>query len=158
MVEIGMAEMHIGRSPEILITRGLGSCLGITVYDPAKKIGALAHVMLPDITNARIKHNPYRFVNSAIDAIVEELKVHGSLTRNMKAKIFGGAHMFSFMVTNTILNIGEKNVLMAKQMFARWEIPVLAEDVRGNFGRTIEFYLDTGKVMMRTVSQGEKEY
>ncbi len=157
IIEIGIAEMKIGDSPAILVTRGLGSCLGIAIYDSYKKIGALAHPMLPTIKNAKFKSNPFKFVDTAISLMIEELEKRGSLIFNLKAKIFGGAHMFSSIPPDSPLNIGAKNIKIAREEFDRYRIKIIGEDVGGNFGRTIFFDLETGKVKIKTVFRGEKE-
>jgi len=157
IIEVNMSEMKIARAPDLLVTRGLGSCLGITLYDPVKKIGAMAHPMLPDIDKAKIKSNPCRFVNSVINKIIEDLKKEGCLKMNLVAKLFGGAHMFSFIAQDSILNVGEKNIEMAEAIFQQYGIKVAAEELRGTIGRTIELDLENGKVRVMTISSGIKE-
>lgn len=157
IIEVNMSEMKLASSPALLITRGLGSCLGIALYDPIKKIGAVAHPMLPDIEKAKHKSNPARFVNSVINKMLEDLIQEGCLKRNLVAKLFGGAHMFSFLSQDSILNVGEKNIEMAKSVFQELGIKIAAEDLRGNIGRTIVLDLETGKVRVKTISAGEKE-
>lgn len=157
LIEVGMADLKIATAPSVLVTRGLGSCIGITFYEPFKKLGAMAHAMLPDINNSKIKSNPARFVNSAIEKILEELKKQGCAKRHLEVKIFGGARMFSFIAQDSALNVGERNVVMAKEILANHGINIAAQDVGGNFGRTIELNLETGKVHIKTIYSGEKE-
>lgn len=157
IIEVGMAEMKIAQAPARLISRALGSCLGITLYDPFKKMGAMVHVMLPDIDKAKIKSNPCRFVNSAVKKMVEELVKNGCVKSTLGAKLFGGAQMFSFIASDSILNIGEKNIEMARSILQELGIKILAEEVGGTFGRTIKLDLENGKVIMETVSWGTKE-
>jgi len=157
IIEVCMGQMEISESPTRLITRGLGSCLGITLYDPNKRIGGLGHPMLPDIDRARIKSNQSRFVNSVIVQMVETLEKMGCTRAGLVAKIFGGAHMFSFIATDSYLNVGQKNIEMALTKLKEMNIKVIAQEVGGTFGRTVELNLETGKVMVSTVSWGEKE-
>ena len=157
LIEVGMADLKIQAAPGSLITRGLGSCVGITFYDPFKKIGAMAHAMLPDINHSKIKSNPGRFVNSAIEKILEEFKKQGCVKRHLEVKLFGGARMFSFIAQDSVLNVGDRNITMAKEVLSGFGIPIIAEDIGGNFGRTIELNLDTGKVHIKTIYSGEKE-
>jgi len=156
-IEVSMSEMKIAKAPGVMITRGLGSCLGITIYDSIKKIGAMAHPMLPDIDKAKIKSNPFRFVNSVINKMVEDLQKQGCLKRNLVAKLFGGAHMFSFIAQDSILNVGERNIDMAKSVLQNQGIKIAAEELRGSIGRTIELNLENGKVNIKTISCEEKE-
>lgn len=157
LVEVNMAEMKIVQAPGKIVTRGLGSCLGITLYDPFKKIGAMAHAMLPDIEKAKVKSNPARFVNSAIKKMTEELEKQGSLRGHIVAKIFGGAHMFNFINPSSILNVGQKNIEMAQGILRDFSIKLAADETGGTFGRTIELNLQDGKVRVKTISWGEKE-
>ena len=157
IIEIQMAQMQIGEAPAVLVTKGLGSCLGITFYDPVKRLGAMAHPMLPDITIARVKSNPSRFVNSAITHMLEEMEKKGCLKSRLVIKIFGGAHMFSFIHTDSALNVGQKNIEMALSTLKELNLKVAGQEIGGTFGRTIYLSLDDGKVLVKTVSWGEKE-
>jgi len=158
IIEVQMADLQIASGPSVLlVTRGLGSCLGITFYDPIKKLGAMAHAMLPDFDKARSKTNPHRFVNSSIHKMVEEFERKGCPRTRIIAKLFGGAHMFSFINTDSVLNVGQKNIEMAQALLKELGIKVVGEEIGGTFGRTIEFDLDDGKVMVKTISWGEKE-
>lgn len=152
-----MGDMQVGNSPSRLITRALGSCLGITLFNPLKKMGAMAHPMLPDIEKARVKNNPARYVNYVIKKMVEDLESRGNPKNTLSAKLFGGAHMFSFIAADSVLNVGEKNITMAKTILEELGIKLAAQEVGGTFGRTIELNLENGKVVIDTISWGRKE-
>lgn len=157
IIEVDMAGMKILQAPGILVTRGLGSCLGISIYDPLKKIGAMAHPMLPDIKKAKIKTNPSRFVNSSIIFMIDELEKMGCSRSRFIVKLFGGAHMFSFIGVDSVLNVGGNNIAMAEGMLKELGLKIAIQETGGTFGRTVELDLETGKVLLRTVSLGEKE-
>jgi len=157
LIEVGMAEVRVGSFPDVLVTRGLGSCIGIAIYEPRKKIGALAHAMLPSIANAKAKFNPAKYVDSAVSIMIDELKKRGVQPHQLVAKLFGGAHMFSSIPLDSPFNVGGKNIDKAREILASYGIKVVGEDTGGNYGRTIFFDLDTGKVRIKTVFQGEKE-
>lgn len=157
ILEVRMGELRISQSPSRLVTRALGSCLGITLYNPLKKVGAMAHPMLPDIEKARSNANPSRYVNYAVRKMVEELEKSGSVKSQLTAKLFGGARMFSFITADSILNVGEKNTAMARAALNELNIKIAAEEVGGTFGRTIELNLENGKVLVDTISWGRKE-
>jgi chemotaxis protein CheD len=157
LIEVQMGRTEIGKGPQKLITRGLGSCLGITFWDHVKKIGGMAHPMLPDFDKAKTKNNPSRFVNSAIFSMIESFEEKGCLKMRLEIKIFGGAHMFSFINTDSVLNVGQKNIEMAHSVFKELGLEPLIEEVGGTFGRTIELNCETGKVLIKTVSWGDKE-
>ena len=156
-IEVNMGEMKIAKTPDVLITRGLGSCLGITLYDPIKKIGTMAHAMLPDINRAKAQSNPNRFVNSVVENMLGELKKENCFKKNLQVKLFGGAHMFSFIAKDNLLNVGEKNIEMAKDVFQKQGMAIVAEELGGSIGRTIELDLESGKVLIKTISIGSRE-
>lgn len=157
LIVVGMAELKIASSPDTLVTRGLGSCVGIAMYGSYKKIGALAHAMVPLCEKGTVKNNPAKFVDSVILLMIDELKQRGCVLRNLKAKIFGGAHMFSSIPMDSPFNIGVRNVNVARSTLSSQGIELLADDTGGNYGRTIFFDLDTGKVKVKTIFHGEKE-
>ena len=160
IIEVNMAESKVAKSPAVMVSRGLGSCLAIIIYDPARKVGAMAHTMLPDIEKSRIKTNPARFVNSVVPNMLDDMAKLGAHINknNLVAKIFGGAHMFTFIDANNPFSVGDRNIDMAKNVLNQHGIHIVAEDVGGNFGRTVEFFLETGKVRVRTISLKEKEF
>ncbi len=160
IIEVNMAESKVAKSPAVMVSRGLGSCLAIIIYDPSRKVGAMAHTMLPDIEKSRIKTNPARFVNSVVPGMLDDMQKLGAHINknNLVAKIFGGAHMFTFIDANNPFSVGDRHIDMAKTVLSQHGINIVAEDVGGNFGRTVEFFLETGKVRVRTISLKEKEF
>lgn len=157
IIELTMGEMKIAKAPSVMVTRGLGSCLAITIYDPFKKTGAMAHCMLPDIDRGRIQSHPLRFVNFAIRKMVEELEGSGALRIQLIIKLFGGAHIFGFIAADSVLNVGQKNIDIAHATLKELGLKVAGEDTGGAFGRTIELNLENGKVLVKTASSGQKE-
>ncbi|WP_370575218.1 chemotaxis protein CheD [Methanomethylovorans sp.] len=154
MIVIGMADYAVTRSPDKLTTLGLGSCVGIALYDPVTKIGGLIHVMLPTIENARFTDNRTKFADSGIPFLVEEMIRVGASRRRMVAKIAGGAKMFSFS-SDVNLNIGERNIQATKVVLAEMKVPIIAEDVGKNYGRTVVLDTDTGVYYIKSAIKGE---
>lgn len=148
--------MKLARGPAMLVTRGLGSCLGIVLYEPHKKIGALGHAMLPKIDEGRVKSNPYKFVDSSIASMSNELKKQGCQLALIKTKLFGGGHMFSSIPANSVFNIGMRNYEVAKETLSLLGIKVVSEDVGGKNGRTLFFNVASGEVLVKTLFHGEK--
>jgi chemotaxis protein CheD len=156
IIEVGMADMKMAVGPAVIVTRGLGSCLGVVLYDSMRKVAALAHPMLPKIDEGRVKSNPYKFVDSAIKAMIEEFKKKGCQPCFLHAKIFGGAHMFSSIPINSVFNIGARNAEVAREIFSINSVKLIAEDIGGNSGRTIFVDTATGQVAVKTLFHGEK--
>jgi len=155
VIVVGMADLKIAKHPDILTTLGLGSCVGITLYDASKKIGGLAHVMLPTYKGFE-GQNIAKFADSALIELVNQLARSGAPRNMLVAKIAGGAHMFGRTQNNDMLKIGERNAAASIAILRQLGIPVTANDTGGSHGRTIELHMDTGALKIRTVGAGEK--
>ncbi|MDP4088237.1 MAG: chemotaxis protein CheD [Bacillota bacterium] len=156
-IRVGIADLNVTCSPGKLITVGLGSCVGIALYDKNFGIGGLAHIMLPDSTQFNNITNPLKFADLAIPDLVNRLRSLGASSRNMMAKIAGGASMFSFSDKSMIMDIGSRNCAAVKSALQKLNIPILSEDVGGNRGRTIVLDVRSGIVQIRTVGLALKE-
>ena len=158
VVKVGIAQMDVARQPNTIRTSGLGSCVGVVLYDEAKKIAGLVHIMLPDSSLGRSEGlNVAKFADTGIRALVDLLKSEGAQTFRLKAKIAGGAQMFQFTSDKDTMRIGPRNVEAVKAELRKNSIPLIAEDTGGNSGRTIEFNPATAKLNIRTVNQGVSE-
>ena len=155
MIVVGMADLKVAKHPDVLTTLGLGSCVGITLYDRTKKIGGLAHVMLPTYKGFE-GQTIAKFADSAIIELVNQLGRMGVARGSLVAKIAGGAHMFGRTQNNDMLKIGERNAAASLAILNQLRIPIQANDTGGTHGRTIELYMDTGSLKIRTVGAGEK--
>lgn len=158
VIKVGIADMKIVTAPNTIRTSGLGSCVGVVLYDLQKKIAGLAHIMLPDSSLARGETiHKAKYADTAVECLIQLLEKEGVNKKQLKAKIAGGAEMFKFMTKTDIMRIGPRNVDAVKQELKRFSIPLVAEDVGGTSGRTIEFSPESGKLMVRTVNQSSKE-
>lgn len=156
-IRVGMADYKVAKSPATLVTLGLGSCVGVILYDSVNKVGGLAHVMLPD-SKLSIKKdfNPGKFADTAIEALIAGIVKLGGDRSNFVSKIAGGAQMFQIKSENNLMQIGKRNVEAVRVKLAQLNIKILAEDVEGNHGRTIEFFCETGKLTIKTIGHGIK--
>lgn len=157
LVKVGMADYKVSRAPASLITYGLGSCIGIAVYDSTTKVGGLAHIMLPDSKQARSSDNPAKFADTAIPLMVNDMIRLGASKQRLRAKIAGGAQMFTFANQTDIMRIGERNAEAVRIVLKSMEIPIVADDTGGNYGRTVELKLESGGFRIKTIDKGEKE-
>lgn len=156
LIRVGMAKYHVIHNPGKLVCQGLGSCVAVVLYDKEKKIGGLAHVMLPYRKEAKDHSNPDKFADSAIDSMIEMMVSKGALERRIKAKIFGGANMFPHVQNASLMNMGEKNVTAVKRELAKRKIEIIAEDLRGDQGRTLVFDTRDGSVRVKTIKGEER--
>jgi len=155
VIVVGMADLKVAKNPDTLTTLGLGSCVGITLFDKAKKIGGMAHVMLPTYKGFE-GQNIAKFADSAIIELVKQLASLGVSRNAVVAKIAGGAHMFGRTQNNDMLKIGERNAAASLAILKQLGIPVIANDTGGSHGRTIELNIDNGALRIKTVGAGEK--
>jgi len=155
VIVVGMADLKVAKAPDILTTLGLGSCIGITLHDQAKKIGGMAHIMLPTYKGFE-GQNIAKFADSAIIELVNQLARLGAPRGSLVAKIAGGAHMFGRSQNNDMLKIGERNAAASLAILKQLGIPVKANDTGGSHGRTIELHIDNGSLKIKTVGAGEK--
>lgn len=156
MVKVGMADLNICHAPDAITTLGLGSCVGVALYDKTKRIGGLVHIMLPDSTKVTQNQNRAKFADTGIVWLVEMMKKEGATPALLTAKIAGGAQMFAFKSNNEMLRVGDRNVEAVKETLAKLRIPILAEDTGLNYGRTVEFYPETGDYVIKAVGKQMK--
>jgi chemotaxis protein CheD len=154
--KVGIAEWKVTSSPHIIITLGLGSCVGIILYDKTTKIGGMVHIMLPDSKQFKNVTNPAKFADTGINLLFREVLKMGAKRSNLFAKIAGGAQMFKGHTSN-LLNIGERNIQKTKEVLKDLRIPLIGEATGGNKGRTLILQTDTGKVIVRTVGSDPYE-
>lgn len=155
VIRVGMADYKICRAPQKISTLGLGSCLGIVLYDKTVSVCGMAHVMLPDSTKITKNTNRLKFVDTCLKDMYDELLAWQANPARLVAKIAGGAKMFSYNSVNEYLNIGGQNVDAAHKLLAEWKIPIIAEDVGKTFGRTIIFDPETGDLNIKAVGIGD---
>lgn len=153
MIKVGMADLNICHAPDAITTLGLGSCVGVALYDKSKEIAGLVHIMLPDSTQVRQNQNKAKFADTGIDLLIDLLVEEGANRSMLTAKIAGGAQMFAFSGNNDMLRVGERNVLAVKEKLNQLGIRLLAEDTGENFGRTVEFYPENGDFVIKSVGK-----
>lgn len=156
IIKVGMADLKICKCPDVLTTLGLGSCVGVALYDPVTKISGLLHCMLPDSTQIRNNANPAKFADTGIEALIQQMVAIGAVKTRLVAKIAGGAQMFAMTTTNESLRVGERNASAAKDKLKQNGIRLLSEDCGLNYGRTVVFYSETGDYLIKAVGKPPK--
>lgn len=157
LIDIG--NFKIAKNHVVLETFSLGSCLGVIIYDPVVKIGGLAHIMLPDssLSKNHTIEEPAKYADKAIPLLIKEMVNFGAKKTRLVAKIVGGASMFEPGDNESQLKVGDRNIEAAKKALKKAKIPVVAEDIGKNYGRTVEFRIKNGKVIVRSFLYGTKE-
>lgn len=154
-IKVGIGDMKFARGDNRIITYALGSCIGITFYDPLIKLGALLHIMLP----ARVDPNDpkvFKYADSGIRETVRKLTAFGMVKNRTVVKIAGGAKMFEMKGSSDFGNIGQRNASMVKKILMEERLRVAAEDTGGGYARTMLIDVSNGDVVIRTVGKPEK--
>ena len=155
-IRVGIADSAIVSSPDRLITMGLGSCIGIAIYDRVKKIAGLVHIMLPDSKQFKNIVNPLKYADLGIESLVNQMIDNGCRKENMTAKIAGGASMFNFPDKKIISDIGKRNSLAVVEIINKLSIPIIGQEVGGNKGRTMIFESEDGSVLIKSIGSDIK--
>ncbi|QSW98099.1 chemotaxis protein CheD [Haloterrigena alkaliphila] len=155
-VQVGISELAISDGDDTLKSYGLGSCLAIVLYDPGTDIGGLAHVMLPDGDAAdNSDRKPGKYADTAIRALLRRMVEKGASYTTVEAKIAGGSDMFEFESFGD--GVGQRNIAAAKEELEKLGVPLVAEDVGGGYGRTVEFTPGTGRLLVKTADQSAED-
>ena len=153
MIKVGMADLNICHTPDAITTLGLGSCVGVALYDKTTKIAGLVHVMLPDSTKVRNNSNIAKFGDTGIRELLKRVVAAGASKPRLIAKIAGGARMFEVSGLSDVGNIGARNAEAAKAILKELGIRLVAEDTGLNYGRTVELHCDTGEFYIKSVGK-----
>lgn len=158
MITIGISDLNVAVKDEVLVTYALGSCVGICIYDNMNKIAGLSHIMLPSSTSmaeGMAAGNAMKFADTAIPLLIRKMNEKGAKSIYFKAKIAGGAQMFTIDKDSTVGNIGDRNVKAVKEVLQKLRIPIIAEDTGKNYGRTVFFDAMTGSMKVKSALHGE---
>jgi chemotaxis protein CheD len=157
IIKVGIADINLVSPPNTIRTTGLGSCVGVILFDQVKKIAGMAHIMLPDSSLSKTPTlNEGKYADTAIKSLYDMLIKSGANGKGLKAKIAGGAQMFKFTSGSEMMRIGPRNVERVKEELSSLKIPLLASDVGGSSGRTIEFNPENTVLTIKTVNAGTK--
>ncbi|MBW1795968.1 MAG: chemotaxis protein CheD [Deltaproteobacteria bacterium] len=156
-INVSLAEVKTAMKPQMLATPSVGSCVVITLYDELMGIGSMAHIMLPDINLAKAKKNRAKFANTAVEIMLKEMIDLGAAKRRIKARIVGGANMFPSVNRSNAMHIGARNIAAVKDELKKRKIRLVAEDTEGSYGRSVEFFIETGVVRTKSALHGNKE-
>ena len=156
MIKVGMGDLKACKYPDALTTLGLGSCIGVALYDPVTKVSGLLHFMLPDSTQIRNNSNRAKFADTGIEELLKRVIAAGANKTRLVAKIAGGAKMFETTGVSSIGNIGARNAEAAKQILKQKGIRLVAEDTGLNYGRTVELHCETGEFYIKSVGKAIK--
>lgn len=153
---VGISEMRLAADPgDEIITHSLGSCIGVSIYDPAAMVGGILHYQLPqaDQSPEKAQENPCMFADTGIPALFKAAYRLGADKKRIIVKVAGGSCVAD---VNDFFQIGRRNYIMLQKIFWKNGVIISAEDVGGNSWRTMKLVMDTGRVTIKN-GTGERE-
>jgi len=156
-ITVDVADMKLAQGDGLmLVTHALGSCIGITIYDPVAKVGGMLHYMLPEskINPDKAVQMPYMFSDTGIPRLFRESYRLGADKKRLIVKLAGGANVLD---SANYFNIGKKNYLAARKILYQNGVLIRGECVGGTSGKTMRLCLTTGTVLVRTMAGEELE-
>ena len=154
-ITVGIADMKYARNDGILVTYALGSCIGICLYDPVVKLAAMVHIMLPYKLNNSNDNNIYKYADTGIRMTIKKMETFGAVKKRITAKIAGGAKMFDIPGNGSLGNIGKRNIESVREILKSEKIPIVSEQVGGNFARTLFFDCSSGVGKIRSYGKSD---
>ncbi|GAC1515359.1 MAG: chemotaxis protein CheD [Gemmatimonadaceae bacterium] len=154
-IRVKVADYAVGSGTGTLATIGLGSCVAIVLYDAVARVGGLAHILLPVAALSRDRDKPAKFPATAVPLLVDEMRKLGARS-SLTARIAGGASMFAQLLPTNTINMGERNIVATRQALERAAVPLIASDVGGDWGRSVYLDMATGRVVVRSLKQGDR--
>jgi chemotaxis protein CheD len=157
MSSVGLGELCVSHDPEdVLIAFGLGSCLGIGMFDPVAKVGGLIHVVLPE-HKAGTDPSQAKFVDSGIPLLLDKVLAEGAVQSRLIIKMAGGANMLVSPGLSGTFDIGTRNINMAHQVLKKLNLKLQKEEVGGQVGRTVRMYITDGRMTIRMMGSQERD-
>ena len=154
-IVVEVADFAVAGGNSVLVTLGLGSCVALALHDPATGIAGLAHILLPTVGTGPPSIRAAKYADTAVPMLVEEMRRHGA-RRKLVAKMAGGARMFAALLPSGI-NMGERNIEATRAALAQLGIPIVAEDVGGEYGRSVKLIAATGAMTIRSLVGGNRD-
>ena len=145
---VKVSEMIVTEAPATLVAIALGSCVAVALHDAQTRIGGMAHVLMPNQSMGRGSGDAGRYAPTAVAAMVERMIARGARTPSIVARLVGGASMFVSLTPPGNIQMGDRNVVAAREALHKHGIRLIGEAVGGDFGRTAEFNLETGRIVV----------
>lgn len=158
MITVRMADYKVARGDQKLITRDLGSCIGIVVRDPKTGIGGLLHAMLPTTLIRKdipVEQLP-KYVDLGLERMLSEMEKMGANRRYMEAKMAGAAHIIQYQSVSPSRDISSRNIQVAVEYLEKYKIKILGMEVGDRYPRTVIFEPGSGMTVVKTFGKPDR--
>jgi chemotaxis protein CheD len=155
-IVVDVADFAVASGDAVLVTAGLGSCVALALHDPSTGIAGLAHILLPSAGFGPPSIHPAKYADSGVALLAEEMRRRGASQDRMVARLAGGARMFAALLSSGI-NMGQRNIDATRKALYKLGIPVVGEDVGGEYGRSVRVVAATGAMTVRSLVGGDRE-
>lgn len=155
-IVVDIADFAVAGRGAVLVTAGLGSCVAVVLHDPSTGIAGLAHILLPSIGRGPPSIHPAKYAESGIPLLVDEMRRHGAQGDKIVARLAGGARMFAALLTSGV-NMGQRNIDATRSALYRLCIPIVAQDVGGEHGRSVRVIAATGVTTVHSLVGGDRD-
>ena len=154
---VNIADFAVASGESVLVTSGLGSCVAVALHDPTTKIAGLAHILLPSAGFGPPSMHPAKYADSGVALLAEEMRRRGAIQDRIVARLAGGARMFAALLSSGI-NMGQRNIDASRKALYKLNIPVVGDDVGGEYGRSVRVVCATGIMTVRSLVGGDREF
>ena len=154
-IVIDIADFAVAGNGAVLLTSGLGSCVALSLHDPSTGIAGLAHILLPSAGAGPPSIRPAKYADTGVPLLLEEMRRAGARGR-IVARMAGGARMFAALLSSGT-NMGQRNIIATRGALDKLGIRVIAEDVGGEYGRSVRVDSTTGAMLVRSLMGGDRE-
>lgn len=155
-VVVEIADFAVTSGSTVLVTAGLGSCVAVVLHDPTTGVAGLAHILLPSAGRGPPSIHPAKYADSGIPLLVDEMRRHGALGNRIVARLAGGARMFAALLPSGV-NMGQRNIDATRAALYRLGIPIVAQDVGGEHGRSVRVIAATGVMTVHSLVGGDRD-
>ena len=155
-IVVNIADFAVASGESVLVTSGLGSCVAVALHDPSTGIAGLAHILLPSAGFGGPSIHPAKYADTGVALLAEEMRRRGAVHDRIVARLAGGAKMFAALISSGV-NMGQRNIDATRKALYRLNIPVIAEDTGGEYGRSVRFVAATGAMTVRSIAGGDRE-
>lgn len=157
-ITVGLGEIKFSRDPnDVLVAFGLGSCVGVGMFDPTLHLGGMLHGVLPVQSNGAEPPTP-KYVTSGIQLLLEELLKSGAVKSRLIVRMAGGANMLLAPGLSNTFDIGTRNIAAARETLSKLGLKIVSEEVGGQTGRTVRLYVVNGRMTIRMMGNQEREF